>query len=193
MTIHMTNYLWEIKWNSWVTLKKTDFCVCVCVVAVLICWAVGRPSDFYINVHIKSNLWCETCGWSDSWLCVIVCQDSKRGKWTRHFSLNVEKETLVHNHHPKNNCRPAAVVYLADISSLVKCLLVHRLQGLDHTRQVHQFAGQRDAIYSDYTMTTISYKWHRRQQHHYYQFTNKAFKVFLSWDYLTASCDTSLR
>lgn len=152
-------------------------CLCECVVAVLICWAVGRPSDRLHKCSLKkSNLWWETCGWSDSWLSVIVYQDSERGKWTPHFNLNMEKEILIHNHHPKNNCRPAAVVYLANISSLVKRLLVHRLQGLDHARQVHQFAGQRDAIYSDYTMTTISYKWHgRQQQHYYYQFTNKAF------------------
>lgn len=49
-----------------------------------------------------------------------------------------------------------AAVYLADISGLVKCLLVHRFQRFDHTWQVHQFAGQGNAIYSYNTMTTIS-------------------------------------
>lgn len=49
-----------------------------------------------------------------------------------------------------------AALYLADISGLVKCLLVHGFQRFDHTRQVHQFAGQGNAIYSDNTMTTIS-------------------------------------
>lgn len=47
-------------------------------------------------------------------------------------------------------------VYLADISSLVERLLVHRFQGFDHTRQIHQLAGQRNAIYPYDTMTTIS-------------------------------------
>lgn len=55
-------------------------------------------------------------------------------------------------------CNANAVVYLADISSLVKCLLVHRFQRLNHTGQIHQFAGQRNTVYSHYTMTTISYK-----------------------------------
>lgn len=54
------------------------------------------------------------------------------------------------------NLTTRAAVYLADISSLVKCLLVHRFQRFDHTRQVHQFAGQGNAIYSYNTMSTIS-------------------------------------
>lgn len=58
----------------------------------------------------------------------------------------------------------AVAVYLADISCLVKRLFVHRFQGLNHTRQVHQFAGQRDAINPDYAMAAISYRW-RGQQH----------------------------
>ena len=54
------------------------------------------------------------------------------------------------------NRTATAAVYLADISCFVKCLLVHRFQRFDHTRQIHQFAGQGNAIYSYDTMATIS-------------------------------------
>lgn len=50
------------------------------------------------------------------------------------------------------------MIYLAHISSLVKRLLVYRFQRLNHTGQIHQFAGQRDAVNSHYAMTTISYE-----------------------------------
>lgn len=54
------------------------------------------------------------------------------------------------------------MVYLADISSFVKCLLVHCFQRLYHAGQIHQFAGQRDTVYSHNAMTTISYKQYER-------------------------------
>lgn len=52
----------------------------------------------------------------------------------------------------------SVVFYLANISGLVKGLLVHGFQRFNHTGQIHQLAGQRDAVYSYNAVTTIGYK-----------------------------------
>lgn len=61
-------------------------------------------------------------------------------------------------HLNKKNTRTVTELHLTDVSSFVKCLLVHSFQRLDHTGQVHQLTGQRYAVHTNNTMTAISYE-----------------------------------